>query len=333
MNIYLCYLRLSKMDANVGVHPSFPSYQIHYDGTITRGAKKLKLYTKIIDGYKRITVSLQNKIGKRCNVAVARIVHEVFGPAPESDQHNQVDHIDNDSTNNKANNLQWMTPKDNRKKAGLLAKGKKQRNRKSQPVVILDLATGEKKTYDRLIDASREMNVSNGHLHNCLSGKRRSELYKVEYIHPKINPPLLTDHTIVSEEWMIIDFCKNMTRPYFISDHGRIKRLDRSGKYVLLHEPVVYATRLKCVESGIMGYYSYSFSIEGTSKQKTMTVHRLVASHFSKVDGFEKRHDPAFEVSHKDTDSTNNHWSNLEWVTHSQNVRNELSQNKRMRRL
>ena len=64
------------------------------------------------------------------------------------------------------------------------------------------------------------------------------------------------------------------------------------------------------------GYYAYVFSQWGRGgKDKRMNIHRLVAIHFI----------PNLmnlpEVNHIDGCKTNNHVSNLEWVTREQNIR------------
>lgn len=59
------------------------------------------------------------------------------------------------------------------------------------------------------------------------------------------------------------------------------------------------------------GYLSVTLYHSG--KSKSLYVHRLVALAF--VDGYF----PGAEVNHKDGDTTNNHYTNLEWVTSQQN--------------
>ena len=60
------------------------------------------------------------------------------------------------------------------------------------------------------------------------------------------------------------------------------------------------------------GYLDYILTIN--NKQKTFRAHRLVAEYFlDKKDGCDI-------VNHKDGNKLNNHYSNLEWVTQSENV-------------
>ena len=63
------------------------------------------------------------------------------------------------------------------------------------------------------------------------------------------------------------------------------------------------------------GYLLINLSKDG--KQKTFSVHRLVAETFLEADN--KRND----VDHIDGDKTNNNISNLRWATHSENMQNK----------
>lgn len=81
---------------------------------------------------------------------------------------------------------------------------------------------------------------------------------------------------------------------YQISDAGRI-RIKKTGRY------------LKSSVDRVTGYMKVSL---WTNKSHTKTVHRLV------VEAFMPNHDELFtQVHHKDGDKTNNHVTNLEWVS------------------
>lgn len=57
---------------------------------------------------------------------------------------------------------------------------------------------------------------------------------------------------------------------------------------------------------------------------KNISIHRLVAKHF--VDGYED----GLTVNHKDCNKKNNHYTNLEWVTHAQNIKHRDENNLRI---
>lgn len=96
---------------------------------------------------------------------------------------------------------------------------------------------------------------------------------------------------------------------YKISNYGNvmsISRKVRSGEYA-------YYTKDKLMKGCVMGgYISVSLRKEGT--KKSFRVHRLVAKHF--IDN--PKNKP--QVNHIDEVRTNNHHSNLEWVTQQENV-------------
>lgn len=62
------------------------------------------------DGYKKVRLS--NGDGSRKVFSVHRLILETFYPVENSSEL-QVNHIDGDKTNNKLENLEWVTPKEN----------------------------------------------------------------------------------------------------------------------------------------------------------------------------------------------------------------------------
>lgn len=95
-------------------------------------------------GYLRVNLSKDKTVKQ---VSVHRLVAETFIPNPEG--LTDVDHIDGDKLNNKAENLQWISRSDNIKKAG------DARNNGSKPVICVE--TG--KVYESVNQASREMKI------------------------------------------------------------------------------------------------------------------------------------------------------------------------------
>lgn len=67
-------------------------------------------------------------------------------------------------------------------------------------------------------------------------------------------------------------------------------------------------------------YYRVTLSKDG--KTKKFLVHRLVAEHFIPTE------DLLLHVNHIDNNGTNNNVSNLEWVTHSENMLHAQKQNR-----
>lgn len=84
---------------------------------------------------------------------------------------------------------------------------------------------------------------------------------------------------------------------YSISNHGNVKSL-KNGKIL---------------KPGYLRGYQH-VCISNKFFRRTKTIHRLVAIHF--VDGYT----PDLQVNHKDGNKDNNTYSNLEWVTSTQNI-------------
>jgi hypothetical protein len=88
-------------------------------------------------------------------------------------------------------------------------------------------------------------------------------------------------------------------------------------EYLIYNNGSVYSIRNKCflkIQDNGNGYKKLSLNINGKIKQ--VYIHRLVAKHFIPNPNNYKY------VDHIDRDKTNNHCSNLRWVTASENTRN-----------
>lgn len=66
-----------------------------------------------------------------------------------------------------------------------------------------------------------------------------------------------------------------------------------------------------------LGYRKVTLAALDWSERSHASVHRLVAMAF--IPG-----DHALDVNHKDMNKANNHWLNLEWCTHAENIRHGL---------
>ena len=100
----------------------------------------------------------------------------------------------------------------------------------------------------------------------------------------------------------LIDFEDVPKGRFYVTDDGRVWDSKRERWLVQTRAPLA---------NGKPGYVSVGFMLG--SKVKRKYVHRLVAHAYCS----NPRHAP--EVNHIDGDKTNNHASNLEWVTKSEN--------------
>ena len=100
----------------------------------------------------------------------------------------------------------------------------------------------------------------------------------------------------------------------YITDTGEVFTKDR---YILNNgTPVLYKGRKKaCTDNGL-GYLQVKFTINKKTYHKY--VHRMVA------EAFIPNPNNYTDVNHKDGNKQNNHISNLEWVSHSQNIYHAL---------
>jgi len=92
------------------------------------------------------------------------------------------------------------------------------------------------------------------------------------------------------------------------------------GRYEISKAGIIRNIKTKAIKSqyvGSTGYYMVSFSYAGRSKPQR--VHRLLAINFIK----NPKNYP--EINHRDGDKLNYNLSNLEWVTHDQNMKHAFA--------
>lgn len=109
------------------------------------------------DGYLRVHLS---KTASKRKTAIHRLVAEVFIPNPENKP--QVNHIDEDKTNNIVDNLEWVTPKENINHAtSLYRRAMTQRKTQgSTPIIAIDIANGEYNEYNSINECGRRLNIN-----------------------------------------------------------------------------------------------------------------------------------------------------------------------------
>lgn len=99
---------------------------------------------------------------------------------------------------------------------------------------------------------------------------------------------------------------------YQVSSYGNVRSVDR---YIIRSDGVKQFRKSKLMAKtpNTDGYLTVHLAKDGV--QKRIGIHILVAKAF--VDGYAE----GLEVNHKDFDRTNNVPENLEWITHSENVK------------
>lgn len=123
-------------------------------------------------GYLRLRVTLDRQ---KLSFKVHRLVATAFVNNP--DHLPQVNHIDGDKCNNRADNLEWVSNKDNAHHAiqsGLWANvfegSRKENERRKTPVIAIDVLSGNRIRFDSVSDAERTLGTK--HITDVIKGKR-----------------------------------------------------------------------------------------------------------------------------------------------------------------
>ncbi len=123
-------------------------------GRILKGGKHAKGYL-LVGLYK-------NNI--RSSKTIHRLVAEAFIPNPENKP--EVNHIDENKTNNSLDNLEWMTTKENTNHGT-------RNKRMSIPIIATNLKTGEVEDFYGSNECARQLGLQASHITDVLKGRRK----------------------------------------------------------------------------------------------------------------------------------------------------------------
>ena len=213
---------------------------------------------------------------------VHRLVADAFCPG-QTDERNQVNHKDGDGANNYFDNLEWLSASENSQHAhdaGLWAQGSSHGQRMKRPPVS---------AYSAIV-----MAVKGGASAELLAQQNDWDERLVRGIaagHGWAND----DDAFPEEKWKSVPGAPK----HEVSSYGRARR--------------AFNHKLLKISLRADGYPAVSLPVEGGWRY--LRVHRLVAAAFVPV-----RDVPgAVFVNHKDGVKENAHFSNLEWLTPSEN--------------
>lgn len=131
----------------------------------TTSGKVLKIYTSKHNGYCYVSLSKDNK---RTTKRVHKLVIEAFNfkGIVGYDKNNTVNHINGDKTDNRIDNLEWVSQSVNQKHA--FRKGL-QKVTWNKPVIRLE----DGKIYDSITEAAEDVNGQRSKIALCCNEKRR----------------------------------------------------------------------------------------------------------------------------------------------------------------
>ena len=142
--------------------PNFDGYEIsNYGRVISYKNKKPREMTisKYSNGYCFVSLS-KNGIVK--TYSVHRLVMTTFNPV-ENMEHLEVNHLDCDKTNNRIDNLEWVTPKENRE-----YRDKLKHTPKAKTIEVTMLGTGEKLYFNSITECAEYYGVTRNAINRYL---------------------------------------------------------------------------------------------------------------------------------------------------------------------
>lgn len=161
-------------------HPDYPFLQANQFGEVRtidrvatdRNGKKYHIKGRVLkqrrDRYGYMDVKFRVN-GKEIRLGVHRIVATCFIPNPNN--YPEVNHIDNDPTNNAVGNLEWCTHEYNmsyKEKFGVSAKEATKVLRK--PVIVVDLNSYKVLWFESQHEAARQLDVDDSHITKVVKG-------------------------------------------------------------------------------------------------------------------------------------------------------------------
>lgn len=150
-------------------------YQVSSEGRIwSIGSQKILKPVLQPNGYYRITLIAKN--GKKVNESIHRLVALMF--IPNEDNLPQVDHINEDKSDNRACNLRWVSAKENTNHGT-----RNERISKNQPTKrkVRNITTNT--VYDSIADAERDTGIAHQNIIKVCQGTRKTTGgFRWEYI-------------------------------------------------------------------------------------------------------------------------------------------------------
>lgn len=141
-------------------------------GRVLKGCKNTKGYL-LVNLYK-------NNMG--CGKLIHRLVAQAFIPNPENKP--QVNHIDENKTNNMVSNLEWSTSKENNNHGTHNERAAKTISKsKSIPIIATNLKTGKSREFYGTNECARQLDLHDSNITSVLKGRyKQTGGYTFKYI-------------------------------------------------------------------------------------------------------------------------------------------------------
>ena len=117
------------------------------------------------DGYLIVNLCKEGKVKSR---SVHRLVAQAFIPNPENKP--EVNHKDENKSNNKVENLEWVTSKENNNYG---TRTERMAKSQSKPIYGINVKTNERIEFPSTQEAGRS-GFDQSHIVHCLKGKRKT---------------------------------------------------------------------------------------------------------------------------------------------------------------
>jgi len=303
------------------IHNDYPNYEVSNTGLIRLTKDKLypsgevaRLYIKTYFYHNYFICSIIDKENNRKSVRVHRLVASLFCNKPLNK--NVVNHIDGNTRNNNAFNLEWVNVKENSARAVSIGLDKVVNKR---PVIRTDLNGNitEYKSINEAFEANNEKIKYASYIVCVCSGRQKTAGgFKWHYNNNeerkerKRNDEIQEDYKEVRDinEDQVSQVVKGFSN-YLIFSNGLVYNR-KTEKYV---NPYINQAGYKIIDlHGDLYDENKNFenySRKRNAKRKKFRVHRLVAEYFVINDDPENKKD----VSHKNRDKLDNRAENLEW--------------------
>lgn len=158
-------------------------YKVSNYGRIKSIIRYKKMMKTALDRSGYLKICLTDSKHKKHTIKIHRLVAENFIPNTENKE--QVNHIDGNKENNRVDNLEWCSQSENMIHAfknNLIHRGKGKESPRARAVNQYSLDGKFIKRWDCIADAERELKLSKNNISTCCKGKRKTAHgFKWEY--------------------------------------------------------------------------------------------------------------------------------------------------------